>query len=218
MPIIQLNDKYVLFIHIPKTGGASIEQAFRNFGKVSMFDARHNNPNFHCSPQHFHLAPLKRLLPFDLFLYKFTIVRNPFSRLVSEYRMRFGNKFLKGDSIPAFDQWVESIFLEYKKNNWLYDNHIRPQTEFINNTLVIFRFEEGIPSIIEKLHLQINLPLPEKSLPHRQKSILVPVSLSTETVAAIVEFYNEDFCKLNYPTVLPEELSSNAPALSRKRG
>jgi hypothetical protein len=207
MPIIQIDNKNILFIHIPKTGGASIEHFFRRSGKVTMFDGRPNNPDFYCSPQHFHLALLKRLLPFNLFEYKFTVVRDPFMRLASEYKMRNRQKFLNGKTILNFDDWVEDIFVEYEKNLWVNDNHIRPQSEFIDDSIKVFRFEDGLVSIIEKVHEELLLPLSTViKLPHRQKSVNIPISLSSKTVSTIIEFYKEDFAKFNYSMNAPQSL------------
>jgi hypothetical protein len=207
MPLIQLQNKLLLFVHIPKTGGASVEQFFRNHGRVILFDGIPNNPHFYCSPQHFHLAPLKSLFPLNVFHYRFTIVRNPFTRLVSEYRMRQGEAFLAGQAIPNFDEWCAEVFDKYLENSWVLDNHLRPQTAFINEQIKVLRFEEGINSILQSLQQRFQLP-EILNYPHKQKSVAIPVKISPKTVAAIVEFYSEDFAQLPYSTEIPLELNA----------
>ena len=61
-----------VFIHIPRTGGSSIERSFRNppgLGKAK-----------HCYPH--------EIISFPKDFFKFTIVRNPWDRLLSYYRWR----------------------------------------------------------------------------------------------------------------------------------
>ncbi len=198
MPIFKIDEELVLFVHIPKTGGASVESFFRHHTTVHMFDDRPLNPDFRCSPQHFHCDQLKKLLPFNWYSYKFTIIRNPYTRLVSEYRMRMLNKLSNQVPVVPFDQWVDETFNNYSKNPWIWDNHIRPQWEFVDDSFEIFQFEEGIPKIINKIRYRLELPPINEPIPHRQKSKKIPVLPSNETLSSIAAFYKEDFRRFNY--------------------
>jgi hypothetical protein len=198
MPIFKINGELVLFAHIPKTGGASVQSFFRNYTSVHMFDDRPQNPDFRCSPQHFHCEQLKTLLPFDWYGYKFTIIRNPYSRLISEYRMRMRDKIINNITLEPFDGWVDRTFKNYAKNPFICDNHIRPQLEFVDDSFEIFQFEEGVPTIINKLQQRLLLPQIKAPIPHRQKGEKIPVSPSKETLSSIAEFYKEDFRRFNY--------------------
>jgi hypothetical protein len=204
MPIIQTRGKKILFVHIPKTGGASIEHFFRKSGKVSMFDGRVANPDFRCPPQHFHLALLKQLVPFDMFDCTFTVVRNPFKRLASEYRMRNRHRFLNGQDIPDFEAWVADIFGKYAEDPWVANNHIRPQTEFVDDTVRVFRFEDGLVPIVENVCRDLSLEVPpDMTLPHRQKSVDIPVALSARSTRMVLDFYEKDFRMFDYPAQPP---------------
>lgn len=85
-----------LFVHVPKTGGNSIQKVLEPFSEDKLV-ALHSfqdgkerfsiqNPNY---PYHKHstLREYKKLLPNNLFatLTKFTVVRNPWERMVSLY-------------------------------------------------------------------------------------------------------------------------------------
>jgi Sulfotransferase family len=198
MPIFKINGELVLFAHIPKTGGATVQSYFRNYTSVHMFDDRPLNPDFRCSPQHFHCEQLKTLLPFDWYGYKFTIIRNPYTRLVSEYRMRMRDKIVNNVAVEPFDRWVNRTFNDYAQNPYTCDNHIRPQWQFVDNSFEIFRFEERVPIIINKLQQRLQLPPIAEPIPHRQKSQIIPVSPSKATLSSIADFYKEDFRRFNY--------------------
>ena len=202
MPIIQINNQSILYMHIPKTGGTTVEAIFKKQGgKRLLFNSKPSVDDFYfpCSPQHFHLTLVKQLCPLDVFDYRFTIVRNPFSRLASEYRNRQRRKYLQGKPIPDFNNWVNDIFIKYTENPWVNDNHIRPQKEFAGDGFDIFRFEDGIENIVNLMRERFKLS-PMKDLPHRQKSVSIPITLDSDTAEKIIEFYKNDFSVFNYST------------------
>lgn len=94
-------DRKFIFIHIPKTGGTSLSKAFAELGirlrkpsrlrRVAFFfgfDRRFQSYRF---SNHDNLSTVESVMSEDLFaeFYKFTIVRNPWDRLVSEYEFYF---------------------------------------------------------------------------------------------------------------------------------
>ena len=81
-----LSHRYkAIFIHIPKTAGTSI---------YTVLSIPQNEKHFytaaHKIPSHQHLTPtqLKPKIPGPIWnnYFKFTVVRNPFDRVVSDYR------------------------------------------------------------------------------------------------------------------------------------
>src|SRR5438045_277709 len=109
MPIFRFGDKILLFIHIPKTGGTSVEAMLKAGGGVEAM--RHNAQitGLLCTPQHFHAEILSRLVPEGFSDFTFTIVRNPFDRLVSEFKMRVQGA---GRDV-TFDDWVDRVLTRY---------------------------------------------------------------------------------------------------------
>jgi len=89
MPIFRNDDrKIVLFIHIPKCAGTSIENQLIKDGwgyDWLIFPARDSVPNgVPCNPQHYHKDLIDKYLDRDVDL-EFTIIRNPLHRLLSEF-------------------------------------------------------------------------------------------------------------------------------------
>ncbi len=89
-------EKKFLFIHIPKTGGNSIQEILKPYSEdevysryahqdgVERFAVRNATLNTH---KHSALSEYKAALPADLYraLFRFSVIRNPWDRLISYY-------------------------------------------------------------------------------------------------------------------------------------
>jgi hypothetical protein len=124
----------LLFIHIPKTGGTSIEQYLSNKYNIPLDEKSlyHSMPDIslqHYTYENIIYHPQIRLVDgYETF----TIVRNPYHRLASDlFFLGLANR----DMSPAdiYD------IIENQYQHAAYDNHATPQYEFIydmsNNTL-----------------------------------------------------------------------------------
>lgn len=150
MPIFFKDGIRVLYIHIPKTGGTSIKAFFEANGYTTAYhatqkEAGHLNKLRLCSPQHMHSDTLKHLFRLNSFNYIFATVRDPLSRIISEYYMRRTWTLTNSpaETFPLFQQWSENALSLYSKNNFIHDNHIRPQYQFILDNCDIYKQEEG---------------------------------------------------------------------------
>ena len=86
----ELPDAQPIFLHIPKTGGVSVEDMASKSGHVTGACVVHSfgdsalpyplAPGFSMEPYH---TPPRRFVP-----YSFTIVRSPYSRMISEFNWR----------------------------------------------------------------------------------------------------------------------------------
>ncbi len=168
MPFIDHQGRRSLFVHIPKTGGTSIETWLKGIGPLRLY--RNGIPQaLKVSVQHLTYTDIRLILGDDYFDYGFTIVRNPFRRLESEYRMRSD---LATDGVlgrvAVFPVWVRTQIEMMQKAVFHQDGHFRPQIDYVSNHIEIFRFEEGIDSIIAKVSAKTGLPMPAET-PHEMR-------------------------------------------------
>jgi hypothetical protein len=113
-------DKYIMpicrqrklaFIHIPKTGGITIESVF-GFGRTEadLFGEMDGLELAHLTAEQ-----MMKYVPDFRDYFSFAIVRNPWERLVSEYAWRIGNQNdtrsfdVLGLKNPSFEDFVQSI-------------------------------------------------------------------------------------------------------------
>jgi hypothetical protein len=192
MPFFERNHKRVLFIHIPKTGGTAIEGVFETCSHVSFLTPVHPDVIRVC-PQHFTLTDIE-LMRAGIWDWAFTVVRNPYQRLESEYSYRKG----LGATELDFNEWVLKALSQVKENPFYLDNHLRPMHEFIDERVEVFKFENGLESVIEKAKAHLNLK--EAGLLERvNQSKRDQVKWSAKTINAVNKFYGLDFERFEYP-------------------
>src|SRR5690606_13135991 len=94
--LVLSDQKKFLFIHLPKTGGNSIQTLLKAYSEdkivclnalqdgVERFEIRNEYPSLH---KHSSLSDYKRELPETTFLnlFKFSTIRNPWDRAISHY-------------------------------------------------------------------------------------------------------------------------------------
>ena len=159
----------ILFIHIPKCGGGSVEKFLKLNGflqHLKSIDASFNSV-LKCSPQHFHGEILMVLFKEQLLDYSFAIVRHPVARLVSEYKWRICHPL----AALGFNEWYRVVREEYKTDNYIYDNHLRPQVEFLIPSLKLFRFEDGLENALMHLSADLNLKLEFSFLENQKQGL-----------------------------------------------
>lgn len=194
MPIFYKDNKIIHFVHIPKTGGTSIEKLFKNDNYRIILLNQQTSIFFPCSPQHFH-SEINKYIKLEDIDYSFAVVRSPLERLVSEY---FFREFSKEG--VSFDFFVKMTFLLYRFNKYIFDNHIRPQAEFIHEGVDIFRFEDGFDNIRKSLHLNGLLNI-NKEIPYLLKSKKKAITISNATLNKIYSFYHVDYENFEYKKI-----------------
>lgn len=206
MPVFTKDDRSVLFIHIPKTGGSTLERHFRNAGWRERYrETRKTSPDsFHllrCSPQHHHGALLTEMFDLPRFDCIFLIARDPLARFRSEFLMRnTGDPRVDARSVAS---WHARHFAKLAKNPYHLDNHLRPQHEFLVPGAQVFRLEDGLDSAVATLNRDHGFDLPT-DLPHAldsKKRAGVPssaVELSPEVEEALRATYARDFDVFGY--------------------
>jgi hypothetical protein len=163
MPVFTLGSLHVLFAHIPKTGGSTVTHMFRELGwNVDLHDTSNpifdHSTNFYrrCSPQHLHAKLLDSTLCLSQFDWIFTLVRNPEDRFRSEFAFRNPGLTLESTTSELLEEWWAQEKPKFLFNRFHLDNHLRPQHEFITNQMEVFRLEDGLDAVIEKMERLTN--------------------------------------------------------------
>jgi chondroitin 4-sulfotransferase 11 len=181
----------VLFIHIPKTGGTSINAAL-NFPK----------PNLNRGiKKHYRWCRIKPKLDPQIWqsAFKFCFVRNPWNRLFSHYRFRKKKpRFSKTEHFKTFEYWLK---YELTQNTKI--GKLRPQLDWIKDEEgnidmdFIGRFEQlhtDFETVCQKNHIQVDLPHREKSFP----PIDYKKQYNTQMIDLVAQFYQEDIAYFQY--------------------
>ena len=91
MTLFIKDEQSILFLHVPKCGGSSIEKLFKNYGYSSTLDMRGLAPQecLTASPQHQTSQNLKSIVNMEKIKHIFIMVRNPYKRIISEFNWQF---------------------------------------------------------------------------------------------------------------------------------
>lgn len=209
MPFIRHGSKTILFIHIPKTGGTSIEHWLASQGPISFHHSGKPSPAMRVTPQHLRYWDLRNLFAPGFFDYGFAVVRNPFRRMESEYRMRM--LAIKGDPattrrIIPFPLWLHAAIEEYRKNPFYLDNHLRPQIDFTSRHIEVFRYEDGLNRVVAQVADRTGLAVPARLERLRDGSAYDPaadgaIDWDVADIELMRAVYGRDFEEFGYPDV-----------------
>jgi len=199
MPFIQHDGKRVLLIHIPKTGGTSLENWMKTIAPLRLFTMGIPATS-KCTPQHYRMQDIRALLGPGFFDHVVAVVRNPYDRIASEYRMRAQiakEGFYKG--LPDFSPWLEEWLTRQKREPFCMDNHLRPQWEFLGKEVELFRLEDGLAAPAARIAEKLGAPVPD-TLPRDLKSDPLEIEWDLVDRIRVREHYARDFETLGYPT------------------
>ena len=195
MPLIRYADRLIFFVHIPKTGGTSIEKALQDAGaKTALLYGSRFEGYSKTTLQHIDAHIYEKIVPANFYDYSLAIVRHPFTRLVSEYFYRRKRGFAK----RTFDGWLNIAMDECPKNPYIMDNHFRPQVDFIRPGVEVFRLEDGLDIPLAAAAAQLGLTLGVRASHVNKSKTKTPVYWTAETRARAAAFYREDFDRFGY--------------------
>lgn len=245
MPIS--HDHKIIFVHIPKTGGTSIEYAFGMHGKINYIGQKpylnqkeNLNTFFGKKIQHYSLSEIRdrlcqcnftdythwslykkiidKLYHKNLFItniklfknnrlknyqhykqyYKFTVIRNPYERIVSFFAWQDQNWTSK--TVLSMSQFNEKL-KNFINNSEKFKPQYKPQYKYLYDSRKlmvdeILRFEnleDEFNKMCGKLKIDVKLP-------HRMKSNheLYEYYYTNETKNIIYELYKDDFELFKY--------------------
>lgn len=187
-----------IFVHIPKTGGRSIQSALLSNG------ALHDEKN-QCllKNPHYSLGKYYNIFGDPLNSYfKFTFVRNPFSRAVSEffYIKKKGGCVCKSSFFKKEYKTFKD-FIKKGGQRCCWGGHDSNQLDLINNNDVSIDFIGKFESLQEDFNIVCDkISLPHKRLPHINKTKHANYTryYDDETRQLVAEKYKKDIEYFGY--------------------
>ena len=188
------------FVHITKTGGTSIEDwGFNNgilwsFRKRKYFESKNHNEikshtKWHTPPTFFQNNPYVGKITF-------TVVRNPYTRIISEYYCPWaGSKRKHLHNKKEFNQWIVNLLNLNNVVSGLPQHLYLP----IDNVLRYETLQQDFTNMIRKYDKQV-----DTTLPHSNKSDVLKKQRFTmddiypETIKLINKKYKRDFETFDY--------------------
>jgi Sulfotransferase family len=213
MPSLVLSDTLIWFAHCPKAGGTSVERLMvetwgsavghLHWGWDKWWKAggwRHADPPN--SPQHLIWSDALQTLP-RAPDHVFALVRHPVERIASEYRYqrrhRRGTFLGRTLAFLPFSVWLMLMLAVAKRNPHAFDNHLRPQSDFIPKQAEVFRLEQGLQQVadwLESISGNTGLTVSSRELMTRKNT-----SINAKDIARIEVAFGADFERFGYPSV-----------------
>jgi hypothetical protein len=213
---IQLGQWYKLeFVHIPKTAGTSIE----DLGNLYNYKWGRHFKNYAIT------KPIKGVSSWHNHNFKkenektyFTIVRNPYDRIISSYKYRLLYNWSQLKVInditfspEGFYKYIDIITDIYQLNNNVINNHILPQYKFVYNYKPkknkyakkvdhVIKLEDNLKGQLKILFKKYNTGINVDDLSYNNKSfkLLTKYDLNQKYLDKIYDFYETDFIKFKY--------------------
>lgn len=231
MPVNYKNK--LIFIHIPKCAGTSIEKMLDMSTPANYFSRTKSRSSVSrvafstdeeyekCAVknlQHLTFKELKKVMKPEIFnsCTVFSVVRNPYTRLVSEYEYCLKDNSRVGPDFKTdcstFDTFVQTqLDLSVLDRITKYDGHLETQASYLLNDVEdlssiskIYRFETIEEAITE---LKQYTPIKDDVIARQgdYSRNYAEYYSSETTVNKVKEFYAQDFELFNYdPNVIPE--------------
>jgi hypothetical protein len=141
------------------------------------------------------IGDLRILLGQDGWKWAFAVVRDPYDRIESEYFYRSRHQ----PYLPNFSRWVMQSLERLKKDPFHLDNHLMPQTAFIDSGVTLYRFEDGLQKVADDLSEYFAIQ--PHQLSRVNASVRKQVTWSSGARHRFNSYYAEDFAQLKYELI-----------------
>lgn len=158
MPFFKIKNKVILFIHIPKAAGSSVEKILE-FNEIEQsFLIQKKNHISSISPQHFTNDDYELFFKKNFFDNSFAIIRDPIERFRSAF-------IFNSHKIPPIISINKFLDLLQKKNFFYknFDNHFVPSSRFINSKTKLFYMDKE-STFINDIIVYLNTKLDQEIL------------------------------------------------------
>ena len=175
-----LKDRKVIFIHIPRCAGTSIKESLKTISK-----------NYEGKPWHLKLSEHEKKYKVNLNNYFiFTIIRNPYDRILSVYNYKKYVRDWWDVKDRGFDEWIR--FLNKQSKGDFLEKINCVEWLDVNIPIMIYRYEN-----IDKRYLSLMnlLKLPKLKHLHKLKK---NYNIKDETKEIIYNMFEKDFKRFNY--------------------
>ncbi len=157
MPIAFTETGPIFFVHVPKTGGTSMEDyLLRRFGPLALTDVNKQHgvrgTYLMAAVNHLSAIDLREMIPVQSILV-FALVRDPLQRLLSEYRWQSGASRM---SRLSFSSWLRVMDACVRIDPRAYGNHVRPQADLVPAGAEVFRLEDGFGPAVARIDAVTN--------------------------------------------------------------
>ncbi len=196
MPIFDMEEKKVLFVRIPRAGGDHIYDWLDKCGSVSLLQ-QSAIKSLRVPPQHLPYNDIVALLG-NVWDYAFAVVRNPYQRMEREFFCSL-TKEQQADSSkwPDFTRWVVLQLNNACVDPFYQENHFCPQSELVGDGLDVYRLEDGLSGLQDKLHSVIDIQC-KKISEYPIDSYHDDIIWSNDSIRAVNRFYEADFSSFGY--------------------
>jgi hypothetical protein len=199
MPFVQTDARRLLYIHVPKTGGGTVEAWLGTIAPLRLYSVGLPTA-MRCTPQHLRMSDIRSLLGDGFFDHALMTVRNPYDRIASEYRMQAvlgGRGFW--NTFPRFSLWLETALAHAVRDPFHLDNHLRPQWEFTGSGVEVLKYEDGLHAVVERLAGLLDVP-PPPTLPRIHDTSAADIAVDWDEVdrVRVHDFYRKDFEVFGY--------------------
>ena len=186
-----IDEHKVIFIHIPKNAGTSIETYFAN-------ESVRIQPRKHAD-----IHEIKRDFKNSYNNYKkFTIIRNPYDKMVSWY-FYLKRNLGENHNVIEFNDWIIDLFITHKSvfpfKFWHANDPVsflKNQHEWIDDTVVVIKYENLNKEINSFFNKKIDLPVINKSNHKHYLNYYNKYALDI-----VYNRYKKDFKKYNYKKI-----------------